>query len=145
MIIFDLDGTLALTDHREHFLQDGRRDWDAFFEACDGDLPNEPVVEMYHRCLSSGAHVEIWTGRSDAVREKTLSWMHAHDILSPQRLRMRPAHRFTEDVTLKRLWLYERRKERLGDPIIVFEDRQRVVDMWRAEGVSCAQVAPGAF
>lgn len=28
---------------------------------------------------------------------------------------------------------------------MVFEDRARVVDMWRKRGVLCAQVAPGDF
>src|SRR5690606_19255438 len=40
------------------------------------------------------------------------------------------------DVELKRYWLnqeYER-------PDLVYDDRQRVVDMWRAEGVPCFQV-----
>ena len=37
MIVFDLDGTIALNDHRQHFVErpKGQKDWYAFFEACD--------------------------------------------------------------------------------------------------------------
>ena len=30
-------------------------------------------------------------------------------------------------------------------PDMVFDDRDQVVSMWRAEGIPCLQVAPGAF
>ena len=31
------------------------------------------------------------------------------------------------------------------EPILAFEDRERVVDMWRRNGIQCCQVAPGDF
>jgi hypothetical protein len=31
------------------------------------------------------------------------------------------------------------------DPIMAFDDRKQVVEMWRARGIVCAQVAPGDF
>lgn len=31
------------------------------------------------------------------------------------------------------------------EPFLVFDDRQRVVDMWRRNGIQCCQVAPGDF
>lgn len=36
-VIFDLDGTLALNEHRQHFVQRevGKKDWRSFFAACD--------------------------------------------------------------------------------------------------------------
>lgn len=30
-------------------------------------------------------------------------------------------------------------------PILTYDDRRQVVDMWRARGVVCCQVAPGEF
>jgi len=58
---------------------------------------------------------------------------------------MRPADDFTPDEVLKRQWyedLPRIDKERL---VAVFDDRQKVVDMWRAIGVPCFQVARGDF
>ena len=51
----------------------------------------------------------------------------------------------TPDEILKRQWyeeLPQNDKERL---VCVFDDRQKVVDMWRSIGVTCLQVAAGDF
>ena len=39
----------------------------------------------------------------------------------------------------------EMRPEDRARLVAVFEDRKRVVDMWRENGVTCYQVAPGDF
>ena len=46
LYIFDLDGTLALIQHRRHFVERDRKeqDWKGFYAACINDEPNEPVV-----------------------------------------------------------------------------------------------------
>jgi hypothetical protein len=38
-VVFDLDGTLALNEHRQHFVDRpvGQKDWRGFFAACDRD------------------------------------------------------------------------------------------------------------
>ena len=45
-IVFDLDGTLANTDHRAHFVDrtKGKPDWRAFYAACDADTPHHHVI-----------------------------------------------------------------------------------------------------
>jgi hypothetical protein len=56
---------------------------------------------------------------------------------------MRPEKDYTPDDALKHKWLME-----LGGPdkiFCVFDDRQKVVDMWRSHGITCFQVAPGKF
>jgi hypothetical protein len=58
--------------------------------------------------------------------------------------RMRPAADHQTDVELKRAWLAEARANG-GAPDMVYDDRDSVVAMWRAEGVPCFQVAPGGF
>jgi len=44
--IFDLDGTIALIDHRRHLLEtdEDPDKWDKFFDACVDDVPNIPVI-----------------------------------------------------------------------------------------------------
>lgn len=41
LYIFDLDGTLALIEHRLHFIQGPKKDWRGFFGAVGDDSPNE--------------------------------------------------------------------------------------------------------
>jgi hypothetical protein len=70
-IIFDLDGTLALIDHRVHFLNREKKDWRAFYAACDRDQPCHPIIRTMLALYTTGADVEIWTGRSMEVFDKT--------------------------------------------------------------------------
>ena len=44
-VVFDIDGVLSDAAGRQHFLERGRRDWTAFFEACGDD----PVIEEIAR------------------------------------------------------------------------------------------------
>ncbi|WGN90708.1 PseT-like polynucleotide kinase phosphatase [Burkholderia phage vB_BglM_WTB] len=59
--------------------------------------------------------------------------------------RMRPHGDTTPDDQLKRKWLHSLSPVDRARLIAVFDDRQKVVDMWRSEGVPCFQVAPGDF
>ena len=51
------------------------------------------------------------------------------------------------DDKLKQHWLddlFPKDSKRL-DIVCVFDDRDKVVDMWRKNGLTCMQVAPGNF
>jgi hypothetical protein len=144
IIVFDLDGTLADGTHREHHLHKRPKDWETYFALCHLDAPCGPLVDTYRALLGDGHFVEIWTGRIAETRVATEEWIKANLGPTPDRLRMRPVGDRTDDNELKRLWLAEARAA--GDQVIlVFEDRRRVVEMWRAEGIVCAQVAEGDF
>ncbi|MCU9931062.1 hypothetical protein OFL77_27400, partial [Escherichia coli] len=71
------------------------------------------------------------------VRAETEAWLtEVAGIPHRYLTHMRAAGDNTADVVLKRHWLTQ------GDaPDVVYDDRQRVVDMWRAEGIACFQVA----
>ncbi|WP_244818602.1 hypothetical protein [Caballeronia sp. Lep1P3] len=144
IVLFDLDGTIGLIQHREHFIQGKRRNWRAFFAACGDDLPNTPVIETLH---AHAARRQIWiaSGRSDEVRAETEAWLDLHvGMQHIEKILMRRAGDRQADDRLKRGWLLDGSipRERI---LCVYDDRQRVVDMWRSEGLACFQVAPGDF
>lgn len=139
-IISDLDGTLANIEHRRHFITDGRRDWTGFFRACSDDLPIWPVITVVQNLLGSGHRVDIWSGRSDEVRAETKEWLDRFG-LGQLPLKMRQARDHTADQLLKESWLMAEPTP----PDMVFDDRDKVVAMWRRHGIICAQVAPGNF
>lgn len=154
-IIFDLDGTLALDHKRNHLLylphdvgctkqtEDCNcklRDWDAYFDACDTDEPNLPVIQIC-RALSETYRIVIFSGRSDTVRDKTEQWLFANEIWS-ETLWMRDKNDRTQDDVLKMKWMEEYGKHRIHS---VFEDRNRVVKAWRDAGIQCFQVALTTF
>lgn len=136
--VFDLDGTLADCTHRQHLARAG--EWDAFFDACSDDKPIWPVIHLLLRLWRAGNKVEIWSGRSDAVRLKTEVWLADHGLSGTLLTCMRTAgdHRPDDEVKLGFLRMTRQ-------PDIIFDDRDRVVEMWRREGLTCLQVARGDF
>ena len=171
LYIFDLDGTLALIEHRRHFVTapmiidtfyertevlikhpDFKPDWKAFYAACVDDKPNWPVIRTLRSLLRAGNQVWIWSGRSDEVREQTTKWIEDNVLPSiipmgaPRiALSMRKEGDYTPDEQLKEQWLKALKALVRKRLTAVFDDRQKVVDMWRRNGVVCFQVAPGDF
>lgn len=138
--VFDLDGTLALTHHRDHFIREKRKDWHKFLAACIDDQPNIPVIKIFQALKAQGYRLEIWSGRSDEVRQETEEWLQRFDIV-PDKLQLRAHKDFTADHILKENWL----KQAGSMPIAIFDDRNKVVNMWRHNHVTCFQVAEGDF
>ena len=140
MIIFDLDGTLADCDHRRHLVSNKQRaDWEIFYRLCIYDKPIWPVIKIF-RALRQEDHVEIWSGRSEIVRAETEVWLEQHGC-GGVRVKMRPDKDYTPDDILKEQWL----KNCPHKIDLVIDDRKKVVEMWRRNGIICAQVAPGDF
>ncbi len=144
--VFDLDGTLADHSHRVPLIvkgpDGGVKDWTAFTKACVDDKPILPMIRLFQAIdFYHSNRVEIWTGRSGEVRGETEQWLIKQGLWSGHLTFMRPEGDHRDDVVLKREYL-ERSAWR---PDVVFEDRRRVVDMWRAEGITCLQNVPGDF
>lgn len=147
-VIFDLDGTIANIDHRLHYLD--KKDWKGFFLACGDDEPILPVINVLKAFVEAGHHVEIWSGRSDVAERETYEWLDKHirkfnspNVIYPSTIltHMRADGDNTPDYILKENWLHEFHQKHGKFPDIIFDDRQQVVDMWRRNGVLCAQVA----
>ncbi|MGW4231916.1 phosphatase domain-containing protein [Streptomyces sp. NPDC004980] len=106
LAVFDLDGTLADSGHRQHFLEGARRDWAAFFSAAVDDPPLREGVSL---ALASAEECEVvyLTGRPERCRRDTLAWLEQQG-LPPGRVHMRrnddrrPARRTKLEI-LKRL------------------------------------------
>ncbi|MFE5095741.1 hypothetical protein ACFRCI_36735 [Streptomyces sp. NPDC056638] len=106
LAVFDLDGTLADTGHRQHHLEGRRRDWNGFFSAAVDD---PPLPEGVRLVLSSAEECEVryLTGRPERCRRDTVAWL-TEQGLPEGRLYMRrnddrrPA-RHTKLEILKRL------------------------------------------
>lgn len=149
LYIFDLDGTLALIQHRRRFVEGDRKDWRAFYAACDMDVPNTPVIRTMEALRHCGCEVWIFSGRSDEVRDKTVAWLAEHTSFMTWELgvalTMRKSGDYTADDALKREWLDGMLVDDRRRLVAAFDDRDRVVAMWRAAGVACFQVAPGEF
>ena len=132
IVIFDLDGTLALIDKRRAIStkDNGKMDWGIFQDPdmIDLDLPNQPVINMAQMLHSQGFQIWILSGRSDVTHQATIDWLNNHGIWFDH-LIMRPQnHLYMKDSDLKQMWL-----DTIGVDTVdmVFDDRNQVVDMWR--------------
>ena len=85
----------------------------------------------------------IFSGRDDISKKETVDWLENYGIIS-NTLRMRKHGDNTPDQILKKMWLEELFPDK-SDILCVFDDRDKVVKMWRAEGLTCFQVAEGKF
>lgn len=150
LYIFDLDGTLALIDHRRHILdeKDDPNRWRRFYAACGKDEPNAPVIRVMES-LRRFADVWIFSGRSSEVRDATVAWLRQHTTFRfaelDHALVMRNEGDYMADDVLKKQWLDGMLVDDRRRLVAAFDDRDRVVQMWRDNGVTCFQVAPGEF
>lgn len=149
-VIFDIDGTLAVIDHRLHHVTNGAKDWKAFFDAMGDDTPNMSIFSILYGAIDMGHSVFVVSGRPDDYREMTETWLYEKgDVdtdgpLKIEALLMRRAGDHRPDDVVKREILNNIRGQGF-EPAFVVDDRQSVVDMWRSEGVLCLQCAPGTY
>lgn len=146
-VIVDLDGTLALNQHRFHYIDKAmvnKPDWNAYFEACDRDSPNIPVVECIRLLKETGYKIHIFSARGNIVKNKTILWLKRYKILYDY-LTMREMDSYTPDDELKKRWLTEMYPNFNEEIFCIFDDRDKVVKMWRSLGLTCFQVAYGDF
>lgn len=133
-IIVDIDGTVALkaTDRSPY-------DWHRVGE----DLPNGSVITVVRHMHVAGYRLIVTSGRMETCRRETEDWL-ARNSLFPDVLLMRAEGDFRPDTEVKRE-MFEHAIADHYNILIVFDDRQKVVDMWRELGLIVAQVAPGDF
>ena len=146
-IIFDLDGTLALIDKRRELSTkpNGKIDFDKLHDASliKHDKPNWPVIKMAQLFAEQGFNIVIFSGRSDTTESVTRQWLAKHGI-PYHKLVMRDNVRYSKpDEILKKQMLDDHLD--IDDVFCVVDDRQKVVDMWRENGLTCFQVAEGNF
>jgi hypothetical protein len=142
-IIFDIDGTLADIEHRRHYVFAKPKNWKAFNAGAAYDSVNIPVALMAYNMYMCGHRIILCSGRTSDMRTVTETWLSENKI-HYNRLYMRPEKDYRSDDIVKEELLDQIIKDGF-DPKCVFDDRKRVVDMWRRRGIPCFQVAEGDF
>jgi hypothetical protein len=120
--LVDVDGTVALKGDRDPY------DWSRVRD----DTPNENVLRVV-RALSAKDDIVYLSGRDEVCRYETMLWLQDYTFARIDGLFMRGAGDKREDSIIKLELLRE------------YVMHTRVVAMWRSIGLTCLQVAPGAF
>ena len=104
--------------------------------------PPFPVVVEWVRALHEVYTVLIVSGRgADIAAEGTVNWLAKHNV-PYDHIFMRASGDHRDDVEVKQDILNMLPKDRIAFTI---DDRNRVVEMWRKNGLTCYQVAEGDF
>lgn len=133
-IIVDIDGTMALRGERDPY------DMTRVLE----DRPNIAVIEAVYALHCQGYAIIYTSGRHEDARADTVAWLERHARFGYDKLLMRKEKSTPDDIM--KLIMYEIMIAPYYDILCVFDDRDKVVKMWReTAGLPCFQVAPGNF
>ena len=142
--VFDLDGTLADIQHRLHFIQKKPKNWEQFFAHIPFDTPIDHMVVLLMHLKSLKENIVFVTGRPERTRKNTIAWLNAWGIYDGEPIYMRHDNDRMKDDDVKFYLLHALRHDN-WEPEMVFDDRDRVVAMWRRQDIPCLQVANGDF
>jgi len=133
-IICDLDGTLAIINHRDPF--------DA--SKCADDELNEPIADIVKTYKAKGVTIILLSGRTDNYMPQTLEFLAKYEI-PYDHLLMRKHGDARKDAIIKKEIVDNNIKGKYYVQFVL-DDRNQVVDMWRNEiGYACLQVNYGDF
>ena len=141
IVIFDIDGTLADVSERIHPVKKKPKNWNAFFQGMAQDKAIHSMVRLCNILYASGIKIILCSGRNEEHRSQTVQWL-AQQGVNYQELILRANGDKRSDTVVKREMLAGIERSQI---LFVVEDRSRVVEMWRSEGLVCLQCAPGEF
>ena len=135
VVLCDIDGTIALRRGRSPYDQSKVLE-DAF----------DPRMNFLLSSLSEKFKIIFLSGRQDTkqCREDTEKWLKDNLGLSEVTLIMRSEGDFRPDDVVKKE-LYQKYIKDRYNVVCVFDDRDKVVRMWRSLGLLCCQVYYGNF
>ncbi len=141
-VIFDVDGTIANNDHRRVWVQSKPKNWKAYNATMADDKPIDNIINLAN-ILSNHFRIIIVTARSADHEETTRDWLEKHNVMHD--FVYFRAEKDYRDDTIVKSEILDRILEEGHEPVMVFDDRTKVVNMWRERGLQCLQVAPGDF
>ena len=141
IVIFDIDGTLADVSERIHHVKKKPKNWNAFFQGMAQDKAIHSMVRLCNVLYESGIKIILCSGRNEEHRPETVQWL-AQQGVNYHELILRANGDKRSDTVVKREMLASIERSQI---LFVVEDRSRVVEMWRSEGLVCLQCAPGEF
>lgn len=142
-IIVDVDGTVADCEHRRYHLD--TNNWPGFFGAMADDGVFTHTIEVINALRAQGYKVLIVTARPDDndYKQVTQTWL-AENGIAYDGYYMRAGGDYRKDNIVKQEILGQILNDGF-EPVMAFDDRTQVVEMWREMGIPCMQVNEGDF
>jgi predicted kinase len=138
VVVCDIDGTLA-----NHSGLRSPYDW----SKVSSDVPHEDVISILNALMTFySCKVVFVSGRDASCEEQTRKWLSEFVTWChvPVTLHMRQIGDKRSDTEVKKE-IFKNLIHPMFDVICVLDDRDRVVKMWREQGLRVLQVAEGSF
>lgn len=157
VVLCDIDGTIANLNHRLQYAKGETKDWDAFFSLISEDTLIESTKDLLVNALADGKTIIFVSARPERCRADTEAWLLRNGMynsnVSPNlhvdgvaqmpyfALLMRPDGDSRDDTVVKQnildncldlKWIHK-----------VIDDRPRVIEMWRKNGLTVVDVGHG--
>jgi hypothetical protein len=138
-VIIDLDGTLANIQHRLPLIKQEKPDWKSFYAGIPEDSMNRWCKILIEAFEIKDYAIILVTGRelTKQVYNDTTNWLTLHGVRYDMLLGRSPKD-YRPDAEIKKEIYYNEIKPHF-QVLFAVDDRQRVVDMWREEGLVCLQ------
>lgn len=147
-VLCDLDGTLCDLEHRRHYVKERPKNWKQFYNELVNDTLREDVYAQVEETLAQSreagkkTYLILLSARPANYRGWTKTWLKEKGIDDYTTLIMRRSGDSREDSIVKRELLHKYFKDK-SKIIKVFDDRPRVIRMWREEGLDVVDVGDG--
>jgi hypothetical protein len=150
--IFDIDGTVADGRHRQHFLSSKPKNWPAYQKGAPHDARWDGMHAIFNALKATAGYdyeeggicgsyrtpvnhrILFVSGRSEDERLVTEDWLERNEFTGYYKLLMRPSKDYRADDIIKEEIL-DRDILPFYDVVAVFDDRPRVVKMWKRRGL----------
>ena len=133
-VIFDVDGTLAHNNGKRGYF-----DWNKVYV----DVVDEKIRETLNVFKNSGYKIIIVTGRDGSCEQLTKNWLKTNNIHFDQ-IFMRQEDDYRKDTIIKKEIYNDYIKDNFN-VLGVFDDREKVCDLYRSLGLKVFQVADGMY
>ena len=143
-VVVDIDGVIADASNRQHHLNNpqGKRDWKAFFGAVGADEPLTEVPRLLH-LLAPDVTVVLLSARPAWVFDITHEWLLRHEIRWD--LLVLRSERDRRDAPVFKREVVGALRQGGYAVELAFDDDQRIIDMYRTEGVRTLYVPSGYY
>lgn len=134
-IIIDVDGTIAFMSDRTPFE----------YNKILNDIPNEKLINLISSFINENINVKtiVVSGREDCCKKETIEFLNYYGLYVDEIYMRETGDSRTDEVIKEEIYnKYIKNKYNIK---YVFDDRNKVVDMWRRNGLFTLQVSDGDF
>ena len=137
-VIFDVDGTVTNSNHRQYVLKETPIDWKRYFYLGAEDAPKLTIIRVLEMYNHMGYAVIMLTGRPELYRYQTEVWLKQYEVpFDVLFMRGNDDHRKNHEFKQE---CYQKMIRHRFNVVAAYDDSDYVCQMWRQEGVQCLQV-----